>query len=470
VIRTAPIVLFVLLAFGCAGAGAAPAPRPAGTWAGTFSFARGGETVSISVELAGRTATVALGAGHPARTVVPVRTGPGRLRLSLPGRPARVLVDARLRGGRLVGTIRQGTIRGTVSLRRGRPVAGASAGLYALPDGRGLGVLDGFYGRAAVDFDRDEIRGLYPTGAGRYAVGSGLATRNPVVGTAAFAGEHVLWLDVRAERVPLRQEEVRVGVLSCTLTIPPGEGRRAAVAFAHGAGPAPRAWTSTQALFLNRLGLITLACDKRGVGQSGGRYPGEFPSNEAVDRYARDVEAQARFLASQPEVDPARVGVMGASQAGWIMPIAAVREPAIRFVVGLVAPTLSQGETDLWADLSGKGVAPPVLTDAEIEARVRSAGPRGVDPRSAIRELRIPVVWLYGGKDRTVPTRLCVEWLDPLTREAGRDFSYAVFPGGGHSLIETPNGLADETLRSHRFVPGYHATIRDWLRARGFAS
>jgi pimeloyl-ACP methyl ester carboxylesterase len=277
-------------------------------------------------------------------------------------------------------------------------------------------------------------------------------------------------LGVRAERVPLRQEEVRIGVLSCTLTIPPGDGRRAAVAFAHGAGPALRAWTSTQALFLNRLGLITLACDKRGIGQSGGRYPGEFPSAQAVDRYARDVEALARFLAAQPEVDPARVGLMGASQAGWIMPLAAVREPAIRFVVGLVPPTLSQGETDLWADLSGDGAALPTLTDAEIEARVRAAGPSGVDPRPAIRELRIPVVWLYGGKDRIVPTRLCVEWLDPLTREAGRDVSYAVFPGGGHALIETANDLSGEALRSHRFVPGYHATIRDWLRARGFAS
>jgi hypothetical protein len=71
-------------------------------------------------------------------------------------------------------------------------------------------------------------------------------------------------------------------------------------------------------------------------------------------------------------------------------------------------------------------------------------------------------------EDRTVPSRLCVERLDPVAREPGRDFSYRVFPGGTHGLILTENGLLAEAQRSHRFVEGLFPTIREWLAGRGF--
>jgi pimeloyl-ACP methyl ester carboxylesterase len=151
------------------------------------------------------------------------------------------------------------------------------------------------------------------------------------------------------------------------------------------------------------------------------------------------------------------------------MPRAAVREPAIRFMIGLVSPTLTQGETDLWANLNNQGQSPPTQSDEEVEAQVRRAGPSGVDPMPSIRAMNIPSIWLYGAKDRTVPSRLCVERLDPLTREAGRDFSHVNFPGGTHGLIKTENGLLAEAARSNRVVDGLWTTIRDWLRSRGFS-
>jgi pimeloyl-ACP methyl ester carboxylesterase len=239
--------------------------------------------------------------------------------------------------------------------------------------------------------------------------------------------------------------------------------------FAHGSGPAPRSYNSINALYFNHLGIATLSCDKRGIGQSGGTYPGEFPSASAVDQYARDVEAQARFLAAQPEIDAARVGVAGASQAGWIVPLAVVREPALRFMIGFVSPTLTQGETDLWATLNDQGQSPPTRADEDMEAEVRRAGPSGVDPMPSIRVLKVPALWLFGGKDRTVPSRLCVERLDPVTREPGRDLSYRVFPGGTHGLVLTQNGLLAEQARSSRMVDGLYDTLRDWLAARGLS-
>jgi uncharacterized protein len=464
----------IIAVAACAGAaGAEPVSGPAGTWVGEaqFRLPAGPQPFTVSVQLRGRRAVVALGPGHPARTEVPVRITGARVRFALPGRPG-ISFDGRIRKGRLVGTMRQGSNRGRFNLRRGRALEAASIALYRFADGRPLGVFAAVGPRAVVLHEDGEIRATYPTGPGNYAIGAGVGTRNPTSGVASFRTDHMLWRGERAERVPMRQLEVLVrsgrAYLACTLTIPAGPGRRPALTFTHGAGEAPRAFNLILAAYANHLGLVTLTCDKRGIGQSGGQYPGEFPSTPAVDQYARDTQAQARWLAAQPEVDPARVGVAGVSQAGWIMPLAATREPAIRFMLGLVSPTLTQGETDLWANLNSHGQVPPTRTDEDMEAEVRRAGPSGVDPMPAIRAMRIPAFWLYGGKDRTVPSRVCVERLDPVAREPGRDFSYRVFPGGNHGLILTANGLQAEAAQSNRVVEGLYPAIRGWLSARGF--
>jgi pimeloyl-ACP methyl ester carboxylesterase len=346
--------------------------------------------------------------------------------------------------------------------------------LYALPGGRHLAVADAFFGRTALELDTGEIRVLTRVAAGRYTIGAGVGDR-AAAGTAAFTREAATWeLQGRAPegatRVAWRQEEVRVrsggATLGCTLTIPPGGGRLPAVAFAHGSGPSFRRYVATWSAFFASAGMVTLGCDKRGIGQSGGQYPGEGASEENIDQYARDVEAQARFLAAQPEVEAARVGLSGVSQAGWIMPLAAFREPAIRWLVLLVSPTVTQGESDLWGDLTGQGEFAPTRSFDDIEAEVRRAGPSGFDPMPAVRSLRIPALWVYGGTDYHVPTRLSVERLAPVAREPGRDFGYAVFPRGNHALIDTDTGLNADVVRSSRYVAGLYSTVRDWLRAR----
>jgi len=473
--KTAVAIIAVAVCTGGAAAQPSAIHAPSGSWAGSAQFTRGAgrQPFSISVELRGRRAVVALASGHAARTEVPARVSRGRVRLTLPGRPWPLVLDGRVRGRAFVGTLRQGLLRGSFRLRRRAPVEAASTGLYHI-GARPLGVVQAFGPRVGVLYDEGDIRALYPSGRGSYEVGAGLGTRNPTAGTASFRPTGAVYRGEQAARVAVRQEDVWVrsgsAYLGCTLTIPPGQGRRPALTFAHGAGEAPRAFNLITSLYANHLGLVTLSCDKRGVAQSGGEYPGEFPGTTAVDQYARDVQAQARFLAAQPEVDPARVGISGVSQAGWIMPLAASREPAIKFMLGLVAPTLTQGETDLWANLNGQGQSMPTRTDEDMEAEVRAAGPSGVDPMPAIRAMRVPAFWIFGGKDRTVPSRLCVERLDPVAREPGRDFSYRVFPGGTHGLILTENGLIAEQQRSNRFVEGLHRAMREWLAARGLTA
>lgn len=448
-----------------------------GTWSGTYTLPQGAEPTAISVQLSGGLATVALGSGHAAQTQVAARTTGSRLRFRVPGRPVWITFDGNVRRGVLSGTVRQGAVRGTFRLRRGAPIAAHELGLYALADGRHMVVWDGQGTRLVADVAGGEIHGLRRTARGSYTIGAGLTDLRPA-GTARLDGSTLTWAPAGAgaltgRRIAVRQEEVRVpsppGSLACTLSIPAPTGRVPAVAMVHGSGVAPRGIIGLYTGFFLDAGVAVLACDKRGNGQSSGPYPGERATTAAVDRYARDAEAQARFLAAQPEIDPQRVGLSGNSQGGWIAPFAASREPAVRWLLLLVPPTVTVTESDYYSDLTTQGASIPTRTPAEIDAEVLARGSGGFDPLPSIRSLRVPALWIFGELDQNIPTRLSAARLDPLTREPGHDFEYVVLPRANHSLLETEHGLNEETGRSHQMARDLFRTMRAWLRTRGLA-
>lgn len=459
------VSLLVVVAGGAQAGTRSPAIT--GSWVGTYTLRGAG---AVTFDISGRHAVVALGVGHAGAQVVRISASGAKIRFQLPGRPAAVVFDGRLVGTGIRGTVRQGTVHGPFSAHRGGAPALIARGIYSAGD-RVLGVVDDPYGLPRlVDLDSGNVNALYAAGKG-FSIGSGFATRDPVRGTAVFGATSATISGARAVRVGVRELEVRfpsgTTSLSGTLTLPPGRGPHAAVAFVHGSGPTTRAYLPELQALLVHYGVAVLAYDKRGIGQSAGRYPGESPTEEAIDVLARDAAAAARFLAAQPEIDRTRVGLEGHSQAGWIMPLAASREPAIRFLITFSGPTVTADENDLYQDLTGEGERPQQLSDEAIDAQVLRAGPGGVDPMPWIQGLRVPAVWLYGGLDKHIPTRLSVRRLEPLIRELSRDFSITVFDNANHALVETKTGLTSEMLRSDRFAPGLFERIGAWLQAHG---
>ena len=348
--------------------------------------------------------------------------------------------------------------------------ASASVRLYS----GSLAVVDDPYGPSRlVDLEHGTVHALYRSGNG-FAIGSGFATRAPARGRAVFTTRGATIAGRRVSLVGPRNIAVRFrsgGVtLAGTLMLPPGRNRHAAVAYVTGSGPTTRAYLPELQALLLHSGVAVLAYDKRGVGASGGASPGESPTAQAIDVLARDAAAAARFLAARPEIDPRRVGLAGHSQAGWIMPLAATREPGIHFLVVFSGPAVTADENDLYQTLAGEGERPQRLSNAEIDARVEQEGPGGVDPIPWIRALRIPAIWLYGGLDHIVPPRLSAKRLLPLASEAARDFTVAVFPRGNHALVETRTGLTSEMLRSDHYARGLFPRVAAWLRAHRLAS
>ena len=91
--------------------------------------------------------------------------------------------------------------------------------------------------------------------------------------------------------------------------------------------------------------------------------------------------------------------------------------------------------------------------------------PRGFDPVPYLQQQRVPGLWLYGGKDESVPVDLSIERLTILRGE-GKPFEIELFPKGQHVMWETEDGSRQQLPLVTRFVPGYYETMLRWVPSR----
>ncbi|MGI4832305.1 MAG: alpha/beta hydrolase family protein [Janthinobacterium lividum] len=214
----------------------------------------------------------------------------------------------------------------------------------------------------------------------------------------------------------------------------------AAVVLVHGSGQEKRILgLATQ---LAEEGIAVLTYDKRGVGESGGVYAGpEVGTNNVdaanLDLLAADASAATTALAAHLPAQPGPMGLMGGSQAGWVIPLAAQRNRAVRFMVLFSGPVVSvreqlrfqfftQGKRDFWA----------THTEAEARAHLHNDPDRyefvDTDAGRVLATLSIPGLWLFGGQDIQAPVSLSMEHLDSLKAQ-GKPYEYQLFPALGHN-------------------------------------
>ena len=211
---------------------------------------------------------------------------------------------------------------------------------------------------------------------------------------------------------------------------PPGAGPFPAVVIGHGSGETHKEDFPAAGRLLG-MGFVVLRYDKRGVGESTGKYSmvGIANSEKMFDDLSSDMAAAAAFLRTLPDVDRTRIGLVGPSQAGWIIPVAAKRShPA--FMILFVGPTVTVGQEIYYSRFSEETTTP---FDALSRILTEYRGPQGFDPRPYLEELTVPGLWLLGAVDRSIPTKECVAILDELIA-AGKPYRRVVYPAAGHSL------------------------------------
>jgi dienelactone hydrolase len=204
-----------------------------------------------------------------------------------------------------------------------------------------------------------------------------------------------------------------------------------AVVIGHGSGEVGKEGCESLATNMLRRGFGVFCYDKRGVGESTGTYSsvGPINSHELIPDLASDMAAGVRYLRGRPDVDRARVGLMGGSQAGWVIPNAA-RLSRADFMIILVGPTVTVGE-EIYYSRFAEETTTPLAQLAGLLTKYR--GPRGFDPRPDLEEIDTPGLWLLGGADRSIPTPETVAILDELIA-TGKPYARKVYPGAGHGL------------------------------------
>ncbi|WP_452222103.1 alpha/beta hydrolase family protein [Lacinutrix salivirga] len=215
-----------------------------------------------------------------------------------------------------------------------------------------------------------------------------------------------------------------------------------AVVIVHGSDQVPRMTKFAELLAKNDI--LVLTYDKRGVGESGGVYAGpEVGTNnisvENLNLLAKDVNSAVYVIHKKEKDLP--IGLIGASQAGWIIPIAANENPLVKFMVLMSSPTITtleqlrfqfytNGRTDFWDNHTEKNAREHIKNDPDkyqFEA---------TDPKEILKKLSIPGLWIFGEKDIQIPVKMCIEHLNTLKLE-NKPFEYILFPSLGHNTNMT---------------------------------
>lgn len=268
--------------------------------------------------------------------------------------------------------------------------------------------------------------------------------------------------------------------LAATILLPEGEGPFPGAVLVHGSGASDRSnpWTAAWAEALVARGVAVLYPDKRGSGDSGGDWlTATFPE------LADDALAGVRTLGEHARVDAERVGVIGFSQGGQVVPVVAAEGTGVAFVVdvsGAVVPLAEQiadelrrmGEREgldratldevlalqrlgldftrtgegferyaaaleaLRAGPHGRGELIggfPTAADEPVWTFLRAAG--DFDPLPYWKRVRVPTLFVYGGRDENVDVFKSARIVEEQLTATELPYGLLLFRQNGHALF-----------------------------------
>lgn len=160
-------------------------------------------------------------------------------------------------------------------------------------------------------------------------------------------------------------------------------------------------WPKEQAAKLSDLGYITLAVDLyRGKVAASPEEAHELMRGVPEDRAKRDLHAAFEFLASQPNVQKARIGSIGWCMGGGYSLDVALQEPTLRAVV------INYGH---------------LATETD-----------------SLKAINASVLGIFGGQDHGIPVDDVQKFAKTL-KELGKQVDVTVYPDAGHGFENSNN-------------------------------
>lgn len=311
--------------------------------------------------------------------------------------------------------------------------------------------------------------------------------------------------DFEISGADVRQVEFQAGGarLAGTLILPAGAVSPPVALIVHGDGPQDRFSGSGYLPLINALlddGIGVFTWDKPGTGQSSGDWLGQSMADRADEALA--ALAHVRTIAG---IDPGKVGFLGFSQAGWVIPrAAALGDPAFSVIIGGAVNWRRQGAYYTEQRLALEGVESDEIARrvaAELEANdaifaasdpgggnagrpdippdrfAFVARSYGEDATKWLAAMKGPVLALWGEGDLNVDPRWNAERYSEAFGRA-EDKQTEVLESATHGLLRSPlfnHQLASQwpswkrylfaVLGRNAYAPGASAHISGWIRS-----
>ncbi len=200
--------------------------------------------------------------------------------------------------------------------------------------------------------------------------------------------------------------------------VPTGLNKKApGVVLLHGWGRSAEL-LAEEAVSLAAQGYVALTLSMRGWGQTGG-------NDDCGLQQPDDTVLALRWLAQRPEVNGARLGIIGFSKGGQVALLTAARTRSLRAVVAYYPIT----DIDSLATTSTQfGVQSYVSGTCAI------GGTAARSPVASAARISGSVLLIHGDADTTVPARQSILMQEAL-RRAGKRVELHLVPGAQHEFV-----------------------------------
>jgi len=281
------------------------------------------------------------------------------------------------------------------------------------------------------------------------------------------------------------------------LRLPSGSGPFPVVLFVTGSGPSDRTGNMTFLPIMERMlraGFATFAWDKPGTGESTGELNESDPNLR--HKRAQILLDAVKLMKSRADIDPKKIGVWGASQGGYVIPIALTQTKDIAFVICVSCPGESgddqTGYQAMAFGLCDISKAKSVEMDRLLEELDRNRSyetydqylayresmaalaelvPVSLDnwpvipeetwqansmdnedfwnPVAAIRQVKIPVLAIFGDKDRQIdPLQAGYAYRKALSEAGNPKSRVEVIPNANHIMLRSKTGCPEDDQKT----------------------